>query len=136
MVAVVGLAVGAHHGNAVAQVQLKPFTVSQARLDDAFYHCIDVQARSLVSPDQPIALSTTNFGNYIELVKGVGSWATLADPPGRAVAKLSLRSVSSPGACLGSVVVATYRHPGGGTTVRVGSGASVPGTGPPPALPL
>lgn len=136
LVAVVALGVQAVHGNATVAVQRSASTVRAADLDDAFYRCIDVQARSLVSPDQPVDLDATNLADLVTLLKGVGSWVTVADPPSSASATLSLQSRSGPGACLGTVVVATYSPARDGVAVRTGTGASVPGHGPPPAPPL
>jgi hypothetical protein len=137
VVAVAGLAVQAVRGNRTVSAQGGARVVRNARVDDAFYHCLDVQTRSLVSAGQPVTLTPTNLGDLVTMLKGVGSWVTIADPPSRAVADLSLRNdVHGGGACLGTVVVAHYPHRGGGATVRIGSGASVPGSGPPPAPPL
>ncbi len=62
---------------------------------------------------------------------------TVADPPNHVVAYLSLRdNVPGPGTCLGVVAVATYPRPHHRIVDKVGSGASVPGVGPPPAPPL
>jgi len=136
VVALVGLGLEAVNGDRVVQVQRATLTIRDATLDNAFYHCIDVQALSLVSPGEPVLLGD-DLGSVITLLKGVGSWVTIADPASSAVAHLSLRSVASDrGACLGTVVVATYATPHQGPSVRIGSGASVPGHGPPPAPPL
>jgi len=136
LVAVVGLAAQAVHGNATVSAQRQASTVRAAQVDDAFYHCLDLQARSLVTPAQPVSLDASNLADLVTLLKGVGSWVTVADPPSRAVASLSLRQVDGPGACLGTVVVAHYTPARDGVAVRVGTGASVPGQGPPPAPPL
>ncbi len=133
----VGLVVQALDGNRTVGAQLQAKSVHDAELDDAFYHCLDVQARSLISPDQPVTLGADNLGDLVTLLKGVGSWVTIADPPSGAVAVLSLRQAADTSdACLGTVVVATYRTPHVGSTTRVGTGAAVPGEGPPPAPPL
>jgi hypothetical protein len=137
LVARVGLAVQAYRGNSTVAVQLQPKAVRDAALDDSFYRCLDVQARSLVSPGQPVLLDPNNLPDYITLLKGVGSWVRIADPPSRAVARLSLRdNVHGSGACLGTQVIARYPGPHHRVTVRVGTGASVAGHGPPPAPPL
>ncbi len=136
VVAVVALTGQAVRGDRTVGVQLQNHTVHDAELDDAFYRCLDVQARSLVSPGEPVEL-VDDLADMITLLKGVGSWVTIADPASAAKAQLSLRDgVSGPGACLGTVVVAQYTGPEGRTHVRVGTGASVPGHGPPPAPPL
>jgi hypothetical protein len=136
-VAITGLAGQAVRGNRTVSVQQSVTTARNAALDDAFYHCIDVQTRSLVSPGQPVVIATSNLADFITLLKGVGSWITVADPPNRAVAQLSLRNdVQGRAACRGTVVVAHYRQPPDGVAVRIGSGATAPGQGPPPAPPL
>jgi hypothetical protein len=134
--ALAGLGGQAFRGNRTVSVQRAPVTIRDARLDDAFYHCIDVQTRSLISPDEPVVFDDS-LGDIVTLIKGVGSWVTIANPISTAVARLSLRNnVTGRGACLGTVVVATYSRPRNGVRVAIGSGASVPGTGPPPAPPL
>jgi hypothetical protein len=134
LVALVGQAV---RGNRTVGVQLAAHAVHDARVDDAFYRCIDVQAHSLVPPGRTVTLSTDNLADLVTMVKGFGSWVTVADPPSRADVVLTLRDdVPGPGTCLGTQVVATGRGPGGRTTVRVGTGAQVAGEGPPPAPPL
>ncbi|MGH9080122.1 MAG: hypothetical protein ACRDYE_08645 [Acidimicrobiales bacterium] len=141
-VALVAVAVGALTVQAVradrtVRTQLGRAAVRDATLDDAFYRCIDVQARSLVSPGQPVLLAGASLGDDITLVKGVGSWVTIADPPSTAVARLTLRNhVGGTGTCLGTVVVARYAAPRQGVVVEVGTGASVAGQGPPPTTPL
>jgi hypothetical protein len=135
--ALIGLAVQAVRGNRVVSAQLATDTVRNAALDNAFYRCLDVQTRSLVSPGQPVVITSTNLADFITLLKGVGSWITVADPPTSAVAQLSLRNnVRGHAACRGTVVVAHYPQPRHGVTVRIGSGATVPGQGPPPAPPF
>jgi len=135
--ALAGLTVQAVRGVRTVGTQRSAVTVRDAALDDAFYDCLSVQAHSLVTPGQSVALGKTNLGDLVTLLKGVGSWITVADPPSTAQVTLSLRNqVVGRGACLGTVVVARYAHPHGGITVRVGTGSSVPGSGPPPAPPL
>jgi hypothetical protein len=141
IVAVVGLSVQAIRGNRTVSVQRDARTIHDAALDNAFYHCIDVQTRSLISPGEPVRFTAVNnpsgLTDVVALLKGVGSWVTIANPPSAAEALISLRdNVAGPGACLGTVVVATYAKPRQGVSVRVGSGASVPGKGPPPPAPL
>ncbi len=130
------LAVQAIRANRTVSGQLGAATVRDATLDDAFYRCIGVQGRSLVSPGQPVLLAGGDLEDDITLLKGIGSWVTIADPPSSAVARLSLRHVGGPGACLGTVVVARFVVPGHGVVARVGTGASVAGPGPPPPTPL
>jgi hypothetical protein len=112
--------------------------VHDAAVDNAFYRCLDVQTRSLVSPGEPVWLVGESFGDLVTLIKGVGSWVTIADRLSSAQATVGLRdNVAGGQTCLGTVVVATNttpHHQGDG--VRIGSGASVPGVGPPPAPPL
>jgi hypothetical protein len=136
LVAVVALTGQAVRGNRTVGVQRTAVVERDAALDDAFYHCLDVQARSLVRPGEPLELRD-DLAHLVTLIKAVGSWVTIADPASSAVAQLSLRDgVKGNGACLGTVVVARFPGPGHSFTERVGTGASVPGTGPPPAPPL
>ncbi len=137
VVALVALAGQAVRGNRVVDVQLDPHTVHDAAVDDAFYACLDTQAHSLVRPGQTVTLSTDNLADVVTMIKGFGSWVTVADPASEADVVLTLHDGSAgPGTCLGTTVVATYRGPDGRTTVRVGTGAQGPGHGPPPAPPL
>ncbi len=107
-----------------------------AVIDDQYYQCLDTQARSLISPNQPIAIDTGNLGDFISLLKAIGSWATFSDSSSSAPVKLSLRTIRGSGGCRGSVVVADFASPHQGVSPRVGTGASMPGHGPPPAPPL
>lgn len=136
IVAIAALGVQAVRGNRTVSVQRDAHTIHDAALDDAFYHCIDVQTRSLISPGEPI-LFRDDLADLVTLLKGDGSWVTIANPPSTAVAQISLRNnVAGNGTCLGTVVFATYAKPHDGVRVRVGSGSSVAGKGPPPAPPL
>ncbi len=136
LVTLVATSVQAVRGNRTVGVQRDAHTIHDAGLDDAFYHCIDVQTRSLVSPGEPVVFDD-DLADLVTLVKAVGSWVTIANPFPTAVARLSLRNgVTTREACLGSVVVATFPKAHHRVVVRVGSGASVPGIGPPPAPPL
>jgi len=134
LVALVGQAV---RGDRVVGAQLSARAVHDASVDDAFYRCLDVQAHSLVRPGQTVALSTDNLADVVTMIKGFGSWVTVADPAGRADVVLTLHDGSgAPGTCLGTRVVATTVGPGGVRVTRLGTGAQVPGQGPPPAPPL
>jgi hypothetical protein len=136
VVAGLGLGVQAVRGNRIVNVQRESLTVHNAAVDNAFYRCIDTQTRSLITPGEPVALPA-DLGDLVTMIKGVGSWVTIANPITTAKARLSLRNdVSGRPACLGTVVVATYPLAGGGVRVKVGTGANVPGNGPPPAPPL
>ena len=147
IVALVGLGGQAIRGNRTVTQQQDEAAAHAAFLDNAFYRCLDVQARSLVSPGQPVTLDVrpgqpikpdlAGLSVLVTMLKAVGSWITVASPPTKAVADLSLRQVASgDGACLGTVVVVHYAQPHNGVRIRVGSGAQVAGTGPPPAPPL
>jgi hypothetical protein len=136
VVAVAGLGVQAVRGNRTVSAQRDPRTVRDAQLDNSFYRCLDVQARSLVSPGEPVWF-VGDLAGFVSLFKGVGSWVTIADQSSSAEVKLSLQhGVTGRQACLGTVVVGTYAMPHGGVMMRIGSGASVPGIGLPPAPPL
>jgi len=132
----VGLGLQAVDGAHTVGDQRQPTTVRNAAIDDAYYQCLDIQARSLISPNQPVTIDAGNLGDFISLLKAIGSWATFSDSSSSAEARLSLHSTRGSGGCRGSVVVADFAVPHQGVTQRVGTGASMPGHGPPPAPPL
>ena len=134
LVALVGQAV---RSSRTVDAQLVTRSVRDATVDNAFFDCIDVQARSLVGPGQSVTLGGDNLADVISMIKGFGAWVTVADPPSRADVVLTLHvGMAAPGTCLGTRVVGTYRGSDGRTTVRLGTGAQVAGQGPPPAPPL
>jgi len=134
LVALVGQAV---RGDRTVGAQLSVHAVHDATVDDAFYRCIDIQARSLVRPGQTVALRTDNLADVVTMIKGFGSWVTVADPASRADVVLTLRDgPAAPGTCLGTRVVGTSTGPDGARVVHLGTGAEVAGQGPPPAPPL
>ncbi|HEX3459393.1 MAG TPA: hypothetical protein VHT49_00700 [Acidimicrobiales bacterium] len=134
--AVVGLGAQAVSGAHTVSAQRQPTTVRNATIDDEYYRCLDIQAHSLISPNQSVAIDTGNLGDFITLLKSIGSWATFSDAASSAAVRLSLRTISGSGSCRGSVVVANFAVPVHGVTQRIGTGASMPGHGPPPAPPL
>lgn len=137
VVALVALGGQALRGSRTVAVQLAPRTVHNASIDDAFYACIGTQARSLVRPGQTVALGGVNLADVVTMLKGFGSWVTVADPASSADVVLSLHDgTAAPGTCMGTRVVGTSHGPDGRTVVRLGTGAQVPGQGPPPAPPL
>jgi hypothetical protein len=136
-VALVALAGQAVRGNRTVDAQLATGPVHNATVDDAFYACIDTQAHSLVRSGQTVALGGTNLADAVTMIKGFGSWVTVAEPASRADVVLTLHNGPGvPGTCLGTRVVGTYRSADGHTTQRLGTGAQVAGQGPPPAPPL
>lgn len=136
-VTLLGLATQAVNADRTVNIQADSATALVAAEQNAFYDCLDIQARSLISPDQPVTMGGSTLSDYITLVQTVYRWITLASPPTRAVAELYLRTgVSGPGTCRGTVVMAHYAHPKEGPAVRRGSGASVRGHGGPPPTPL
>ncbi len=132
VVAFLCLAVGAVHGVRTTAALSDGAAVASGRLDVAYYDCLATQAHSLVGPGQTVVLSMANPGDWATLGKVVAPWARVSRDAGRATAVLSLEPKPGPGSCLGDVVVA--RYPSGAT--RRGTGASLPGSGPPPATPL
>jgi hypothetical protein len=137
VVVAVALGVQASRGNAVVSVQSSPTAELQARVDDAFYACLATQAHSVVGPGQTVALDPRNIVDLVTLMKAVGSWVPVADPPSSAVVSLSIRNgPGGPGTCLGTRIIGRVRGPGGIVLTRLGTGAQVPGQGPPPAPPL
>ena len=137
VVAAAALGVQAARGTAIVSAQSSPGVEHQARVDDAFYSCLAIQARSIVGPGQTVALRPHNIVDLVTLVKAVGSWARVADPPATAAVTLSLTTgPGGPGTCLGTRVIGRLSGPGGTVVTKVGTGAQVPGQGPPPAPPL
>lgn len=134
--AAVGLGLQAVNGARTVNDQRQPTTVRNAVIDDTYYQCLDIQARSLIASNQPVTIDAANLGDFISLLKAIGSWATFADSSSSAEVKLSLRNITGSGGCRGSVVVADFASPHPGAAQRVGTGASMPGHGPPPAPPL
>jgi hypothetical protein len=134
--AVVGLSAQAVSGAHTVSAQRQSTTVRNATIDDEYYQCLDTQARSLIAPNQSVAIYTPSLVDFITLLKAVGSWVTFADASSGADVRLSLRTITGSGGCRGSVVVANYAVPHQGVSQRVGTGASMPGHGPPPAPPL
>lgn len=132
-----GLVVGAVHGDRSADALRSKGPLATANLDNAYYRCVDAQAHSLVTGDQPVhlAYSVANFANYVALVKATASWVHLVAHPGVSTVSLTLVNQSGPASCLGTRVQAVTRLPGGHVAVRQGTGASLPGKGPPPAPP-
>lgn len=136
-VALVGLVGQAARGNRTVDAQLAARPMHNAAVDDAFYACLDTQAHSLVRPGQTVALGGTNLADTVTMIKGFGAWVTVADPASRADVVLTLQDgPGAPGTCLGTRVVATSRSADGQVSQRLGTGAQVPGQGPPPAPPL
>ena len=136
-IALVALAGQAVRGSRTVDAQLVTRSVHDATVDDAFYDCIAVQARSLVGSGQTVTLGGGNLADVVSMIKGFGASVAVADPPSRADVVLTLHvGMAAPGTCLGTRVVGTYRGPDGRTTVRLGTGAQVAGQGPPPAPPL
>jgi hypothetical protein len=139
MVVVIAASVGqAVRGNAVVNAQRSPTAVRDAKLDDAFYDCLSIQAHSIVSPGEPVFLvgtsaNLTGIAEWVTLIKGVGTWVTFSGTPSTARVELVFEDhVTGRPACLGNAVATRSIHDGR-VTVRYGSGADVPGMGPPPA---
>jgi hypothetical protein len=132
-----GLLVQAGRGTASVAAQRSARVVADARLDEAYYSCVDRQARSLIGPSTPVAYRPgASLGEAVVLNKAVASWITLSPPGTEPAGWLGLRHTGGPQACLGDVVTLRVRDAKGSWTLRTGHGASVPGQGPPPAPPL
>ena len=140
LVAAIGLGclvVQATRANATISAQRSARVTADARLDEAYYACIDHQARSLITPKTPVAYRPgASLGEAVVLNKAVASWITLSPPGTEPSGWLGLRHTGGPGSCLGDVVTLRSRDAAGTWTQRTGHGASVSGQGPPPAPPL
>ena len=127
----------AARGMAIVSHQRSAQVVADARLDDAYYACLDVQARSLITPSTPVRYRPgASLGEAVILNKAIGSWITLSPKGHEPTEFLGVRHTTGPGACLGDVVTVRTRGGDGTWIVRTGHGATVPGQGPPPAPPL
>ena len=127
----------AARGMAIVSHQRSAQVVADARLDDAYYSCLDIQARSLITPSTSVRYRPgASLGEAVILNKVVGSWITLSPARHEPAGFLGLRHADGPGACLGDVVTLRTRGSDGTWIVRIGHGATVPGQGPPPAPPL
>ncbi|MHB1789415.1 MAG: hypothetical protein ACYCVN_08160 [Acidimicrobiales bacterium] len=135
VVAMAGMVVQAVRSDRVVGSLMTKGAVRSDQVDNAYYRCLDVQTRSLVSPGQPVAFAGSNPYDVIILLQAVGSWITVAPAPVPTTLRLSLRSDPGRG-CLGTVVVSRTVDGTGRSVVRIGTGAHVPGAGPVPATPL
>ena len=127
-VALCGLTVGAVHGGRSTAANSTERQAASWQLDAAYWRCLDAQARSVIAPNEPIWIDRSDLVSFVALEKVLGPWADIASrrDEGRVVVTLSSRT--GRGTCLGSQVVTRARLPGGGTVVRHGTGASLPGS--------
>jgi hypothetical protein len=137
LLCVVGLVGQALRGNAVVAHQRASTTVRNAQIDDAYYACLATQAHSLISPSTPVRYQPdATLLEVVLLNKSVASWITVAPEGTTPTALLGVVHTGGPSSCLGDVVIAKVRQADGHWVTRVGTGASLPGQGPPPAPPL
>ena len=137
VLSLVGLVGQAVRGNGVVNEQRSRHTVANATIDDRYYDCLSTQAHSLVSSSTPVRYRPgATLWEAVLLNKSAGSWITVAPPGSTPSALLGIAHTGGPGACLGDVVFARIHQPDGSWVTRTGTGASVPGSGPPPAPPL
>lgn len=122
------LAVGAVHGARSTAALAGDRQVTTARLDDAYYDCLDTQAHSVARPGELVDVLTSNSSAWVTLVKVVSRWAILTTDAARARVTMTLVPRRGANTCLGSVVVARWRS----GTVHYGTGATLTG-GPPPS---
>jgi hypothetical protein len=126
----VSLVFGAADGNASVTSITSAAQLAATNLDNAYYRCLDVQTRSLVAPNQPVTFY--QHDNVADLLRASGRWLVAAPQSDVSVPQLLLVSRPGPGSCHGAVVEARVPLAGGGTVVRVGTGASLSGSGPLP----
>ena len=133
IVGVAGMCTAAVHAVRSSATLAGNAQVALARQDDRYYGCLETQVRSLVPQGSVVIVSMANPGNWATLGKAVAPWAQIVVPGSSgAVAELSLEQRSTGSTCLGSTVEARFTD----GRVAVGTGASMPGEGPPPATPL
>lgn len=127
----VGLVGGAVHANGVASTESGPVQIQATRLDQAVYHCIDVQVHSLIKPDQPAKLVATfaDAGLFLQATEGT---ITVVQTTKRRLPEIIVTTEARSDSCHGIIVEARIPVSRGRTVLRRGSGASVSGTGPLP----
>jgi hypothetical protein len=126
----VALVFGAANGNSTVASFAGATQHAEARLDNTYYRCLNVQVHSLVASGQPVTFGQQ--GNVADLLRASGSWLRAAPPSDASVPQLVLATRTGPGSCHGFVVESRSRGPTGQIEVRVGSGASLAGQGPLP----
>ena len=121
----------------VVAAQRSSAVMHDAHLDDSYYRCLETQARSLISEATPVRYRRgATLGEAVLLNKVAASWVTVSPPGAEPSGWLGIRRSSTGPSCLGDVVTLRTRNADGRWIVRLGSGASVPGHGPPPDPPL
>jgi hypothetical protein len=130
VVGTIALIFGAARGNSSVTSLTSPAQVSESRLQNAYYRCLDVQTHSLVSVRQPVTMS--HWWESLDVLRAAGIWLKAASPSNTSVPQLRTISTRSPASCHGTVVEGRFQERGGKVRERVGTGASVPGEGPLP----
>jgi hypothetical protein len=130
VIGTLALMFGAARGNATVTSLNSPSQAADLRLENAYYRCISIQTRSLVSPSEPVSLNV--WYEVLDVLRGAGVWLTAAPPTDALAPQLTLASRPGPLSCHGMVVEARFRLSDGKTVIRIGTGASVPGNGPLP----
>ena len=121
----------------VVAAQRSSAVVHDAHLDDSYYQCVETQVHSLISEDTPVRYRRgATLGEKFLLNRVAAGWVTLSAPGAKPFGWLGVRRSSTAPSCLGDVVTLRTRDAEGRWIVHLGSGASVPGHGPPPAPPL
>jgi hypothetical protein len=122
---------GAARGNSTVASLTSTSQMAATNVDNAYYHCLDIQTQSLVMPGQAVVVAYQ--GNVADLLRAAGSWLRAAPADDRNAPSLRIVERSGPGTCHGSVIEGVFSNGrGGGHVVRIGTGASVPGAGPLP----
>lgn len=99
------LAGGALDAGRVTTSLSAPAAVRSAEADDAYYACLDHEARSLVRPGQHVSLAGSNLDGWVTLGKVVGGWTDVTIEPVPGLIRLNLVTAAH-GACQGQSVVA------------------------------
>jgi hypothetical protein len=129
--ALCAMGIDAAHGVRTTVALAGDRSVATARLDDAYYHCLAVEAHSLARPGETVDVLNNDTAAGVTLGKAVAPWAALTTNAAKAGVLLTLFPWHGDNSCLGSIVVA--RYPSG--AVRLGTGQTLEG-GPPPQPPL
>lgn len=131
LVGALALCLGAHRGNAQIATTDSRSAISASEFDDAYFDCLRVQTRSLVSPGTEVAIASPSFSVVGTILQADGDWLTFV-PASPSVPSLNLVAGSTHSSCHGVSVEERYRDREGRLHVRIGSGASLPATRPLP----
>ena len=136
IVGLVGLSFGAANGIHVVGSVDSPQQIHDAQLQDRYFRCLRVEARSLLRPGSVVSVASDSFATVGTILEVVGGWLTIVKPGNPSVPQIALASGSGQHGCHGVNVEERTLQRTGTVRVRIGHGATLPGSGPlpPPIL--